>query len=215
MAQGGGKGRSLRTVGQYELLIRLGSGGAANVFLVRDTQAPPPGRLLALKVLLPELEANRSALAMFFTEARIAARLEHPNIVGIAGFGRAEGIHCMAMEYVFGPSLTQLKAESARVRRSLTVGVLLNMFAQICDALHYAHELRDDAGLPMNLVHRDVSPQNILVGFKGVPKLVDFGIAKATNRGFETRTGITKGKFPYMSPEQTLGKRVQRSGHGP
>jgi serine/threonine protein kinase len=190
--------------------VRLAAGGAANVFLVRDLKAPPGGRLLALKVLLPSLASNDDFINMFFTEARIAARLNHPNVVSIAGFGLAEGIHCLAMEYVFGASLSQVLKQSARVKRPLTVGVLLRITAAVCDALHYAHELRGDDGRPMGLVHRDVTPQNILVGFNGVPKLTDFGIAKATGRGWETQAGIVKGKFSYMSPEQALGKKIDR-----
>lgn len=197
-------------LGNHELLIRLASGGAANVFLVRDTHASAPGRLLALKILLPSLAANEDFLNMFFTEAKIAARLEHQNVVAIAGFGQVEGIHCLAMEYVFGASLAQVLRASARAKKPLTVGVLLRITAQVCDALHYAHELKDELDRPMGLVHRDVTPQNILIGFNGVPKLTDFGIAKATNRGWETQAGIVKGKFSYMSPEQAMGKRVDR-----
>ncbi|MCC7382464.1 MAG: protein kinase [Deltaproteobacteria bacterium] len=199
-----------RMLGQHEVLVRLAAGGAANVFLVRDTKAPAPGRLVALKVLLPSLAANDDFLNMFFTEARIAQRLLHPNVVAITGFGQAEGIYCLAMEYVFGASLAQVLRASARARKPLTVGVLLRITAQVCDALHYAHELADEQGRPMGLVHRDVTPQNILIGFNGVPKLTDFGIAKATNRGWETQAGIVKGKFSYMSPEQAVGKKVDR-----
>jgi serine/threonine protein kinase len=200
----------VRLLGHHELLIRLASGGAANVFLVRDSSAAPPGRLLALKILLPSLAANEDFLNMFFTEAKIAARLEHQNIVAIAGFGQVEGIHCLAMEYVFGASLAQVLRASARAKKPLTVGVLLRITAAVCDALHYAHELKDENSRSMGLVHRDVTPQNILIGFNGVPKLTDFGIAKATNRGWETQAGIVKGKFSYMSPEQALGKKVDR-----
>ncbi len=199
-----------RRLGQYEVLVRLAAGGAANVFLVRDTKAAPPGQLVALKVLLPSLSSNDDFLNMFFTEARIAARLQHPNAVAIMGFGQNEGIHCLAMEYVFGASLSQVLKQSARVKKPLTVGVLLRITATVCDALHFAHELRGDDGKPMGLVHRDVTPQNILVGFNGVPKLTDFGIAKATGRGWETQAGIVKGKFSYMSPEQALGKKIDR-----
>src|SRR5688500_6273322 len=197
-------------LGNHELLIRLASGGAANVFLVRDTAAIPPGRLLALKILLPSLSSNEDFLNMFFTETKIAACLEHQNIVAIAGFGQVEGIHCLAMEYVFGASLAQVLRASAKAKKPLTVGVLLRITADVCDALHYAHELTDEGDQPMGVVHRDVTPQNILIGFNGVPKLTDFGIAKATNRGWETQAGIVKGKFSYMSPEQALGKKVDR-----
>jgi serine/threonine protein kinase len=196
-----------RRLGQYELLVRLAAGGAANVFLVRDTRAQ---QLVALKVLLPSLASNDDFLNMFFTEARIAARLQHPNAVAITGFGQNDGIHCLAMEYVFGASLSQVLKQSARVKKPLTVGVLLRVTATVCDALHVAHELRGEDGKPMGLVHRDVTPQNILIGFNGVPKLTDFGIAKATGRGWETQAGIVKGKFSYMSPEQALGKKIDR-----
>lgn len=197
-------------LGNHELLIRLASGGAANVFLVRDLDAPAPGRLLALKILLPSLASNEDFLNMFFTEAKIATQIQHPNVVAIAGFGAVEGIHCLAMEYVFGISLAQVLRASARAKKPLTVGVLLRITAIVCDALHHAHELRDEKNKPMGLVHRDVTPQNILIGYNGLPKLTDFGIAKATNRGWETQAGIVKGKFSYMSPEQALGKKVDR-----
>ena len=195
-------------LGNHELLIRLAAGGAANVFLVRDLEHE--NRLLALKILLPTLAQNEDFLNMFFTEAKIASHLRHPNIVTIAGFGQVDGIHCLAMEYVFGASLSQVLRASARAKKPLTVGVLLRLTASVCDALHYAHELTDENGESMGLVHRDVTPQNILIGFNGVPKLTDFGIAKATNRGWETQAGIVKGKFSYMSPEQALGKTVDR-----
>ncbi|MBK8011564.1 MAG: protein kinase [Deltaproteobacteria bacterium] len=197
-------------LGSNELLIRLASGGAANVFLVRELEGAHAGRLLALKILLPQLSANEDFLRMFFSEARIASRLSHENIVAIAGFGQVQGIHCMAMEYVFGASLSQVLRASARARKPLTVGVLLRITASVCDALHFAHELLDENGAQLGLVHRDVTPQNILIGFNGIPKLTDFGIAKATNRGWETQAGIVKGKFSYMSPEQALGKMVDR-----
>lgn len=197
-------------LGQHELLIRLASGGAANVFLVRDLSSPKQDRLLALKILLPSLASNEDFLNMFFTEARIASRLQHEHVVAITGFGQVDGIHCLAMEYVFGASLAQVLRASARAKKPLTVGVLLRITASVCDALHFAHEMKDEEGESMGLVHRDVTPQNILIGFNGVPKLTDFGIAKATGRGWETQAGIVKGKFSYMSPEQALGKKVDR-----
>lgn len=197
-------------LGQHELLVRLAAGGAANVFLVRDLASANQDRLVALKILLPSLASNEDFLNMFFAEARIASRLTHRNVVAITGFGQVQGIHCLAMEYVFGASLAQVLRESARAKKPLTVGVLLRITADVCDALHYAHEKVDEEGQSMGLVHRDVTPQNILISYEGVPKLTDFGIAKATGRGWETQAGIVKGKFSYMSPEQALGKKVDR-----
>jgi hypothetical protein len=199
-----------RRLGNYELLVRLASGGAAHVFLARELEAARKGRLIALKVLQPSLTLNEDFVQMFFTEARLAARLHHENVVAIAGFGSVEGVHCLALEYVFGASLGDVLRASARAQKPMSVGVLLSLTASVCDALHYAHELADEHGRPMGLVHRDVTPQNILVGFNGIPKLVDFGIAKATGRGWETQAGIVKGKFSYMSPEQALGKPIDR-----
>lgn len=194
-------------LGSYELLVRLATGGAANVFLALDGRT---GGFVALKVLLPSLAKNEDFLRMFFTEARVAARLRHPNIVTLSGFGEVDGVHALAMEYVFGASLAQVLRASARARQPLSVGVILAVVAKICDALHYAHELTDDEGGSLSLVHRDVTPQNILIGFNGVPKLTDFGIAKATDRGWETKAGIVKGKFSYMSPEQAQGTGLDR-----
>lgn len=180
------------------------------MFLVRDMESPNKDRLLALKILLPSLASNDDFVQMFEAEAKLASRLKHDNVVSIAGFGKVRGVHCLAMEYVFGASLAQVLRASARAKKPLTVGVLLRITASVCDALHYAHERRDAKGSPMDLVHRDVTPQNILIGFSGKSKLTDFGIAKATGRGWETQAGIVKGKFSYMSPEQALGKRVDR-----
>lgn len=198
------------TLGHYELLIRLAAGGGANVFLARDNKASAPGRLVALKVILPELVSVPNAVRAFYTEAKIAARLRHPNIVGIAGFGETDGIYGLAMEYVFGVSLAELLNTTNRLQTPLTVCAILRMVADICGALHYAHDLCEDDGTPMNLVHRDISPENILIGFDGVPMLTDFGIAKVTNRGWQTQAGILKGKSRYMSPEQLLAKRLDR-----
>ncbi|MEM1023954.1 MAG: serine/threonine-protein kinase [Myxococcota bacterium] len=194
-------------LGSYELLVRLATGGAANVFLALDGRT---GGFVALKVLLPSLAKNEDFLRMFFTEARVAAQLRHPNIVTISGFGEVEGVHALAMEYVFGASLAQVLRASARAKQPLSVGVILAIVAKVCDALEYAHGAADEKGRSLKLVHRDVTPQNILVGFNGVPKLTDFGIAKATDRGWETKAGIVKGKFSYMSPEQAQGDALDR-----
>lgn len=197
------------TLGSLDLLVRLASGGVANVFLVRDN-ARQHARLLALKVLHPGLAIDEEFTKMFFAEAQIASRLRHPNIVSIAGFGEVEGVHCLSMEFVFGESLAQVLRRATKVQKPLSVAVLLRILSHVMRGLDYAHALGDPSGAPMGIVHRDVTPQNIMVGFNGVAKLTDFGIAKASNRGWETTAGIVKGKFAYMSPEQALGKKVDR-----
>lgn len=198
------------SLSHYELIIRLAGGGGANVFLARDTRASAPGRLVAVKVLLPALARIPEAVEAFFSEAQLASRLRHPNIVSIAGFGESEGVYGLAMEYVFGESMAHVLNRSNAERKPLTVCAMLEIVSKICGALHYAHELRDDDGKGMQLVHRDISPENVLLGFDGVPKLTDFGIAKVTNRGWETQAGIVKGKARYMSPEQLLDKKLDR-----
>lgn len=194
-------------LGQHELLAKLASGGVANVFLVREV-TEGPSRLLALKILHPNLANDREYAKMFLAEAAIASQLRHANIVAIAGFGKADGVFSLAMEYVFGVSLGDLLREATRVSHPLSVAFLLHVFAEMALALDYAHDAVSEDGRPLGIIHRDVSPQNILIGFNGVSKLTDFGVAKAANRGWETTAGIVKGKFGYMSPEQALGKKL-------
>ncbi|MEE2904439.1 MAG: serine/threonine-protein kinase [Myxococcota bacterium] len=190
-------------LGRYKLLCKIASGGVAHVFLVRDE-----GKLLALKVLHPNMMTDEDVLKMFISEAKIASNLRHQNIVSIGGFGEVDEIHCLTMEYVFGVNLADLLRDGSQASKPVTVGCLLSIIAATCDALDYAHNLAGDDGTPMRIVHRDVTPHNILVGYNGVAKLADFGIAKAVNRGWETTAGIVKGKFCYMSPEQALGRKI-------
>ena len=190
-------------LGRYELLCKIASGGVAHVFLVRDA-----GRLLALKVLHPNMMTDEDVLKMFVSEAKIASKLRHPNVVAIGGFGEVEEIHCLSMEYIFGVNLADLLRDGSQTAKPVTVGCLLSIIAATCDALDYAHKLSAGDGTPLSIVHRDVTPHNILVGYNGVAKLADFGIAKAVNRGWETTAGIVKGKFCYMSPEQALGRKI-------
>ena len=193
----------VRRLGNYELLCKIASGGVAHVFLVRDQE-----RNLALKVLHPNMMLDEDVLRMFMSEAKIAAQLRHPNIVVIGGFGEADGVHCLSMEYIFGVNLADALLDGARAGKPLSVGALLSIVASICDGLEYAHQMKGSDGEPLGIVHRDVTPHNILIGFNGAPKLADFGIAKAVNRGWETTAGVVKGKFCYMSPEQALGKKI-------
>lgn len=145
---------------------------------------------------------------MFFSEARIASKIDHPNVVKIYGLGRSDNVYCLAQEYVFGENYTQILLESGRKNYPLTVGTILRLIAQVADGLDIAHKLCADDGSPLELVHRDISGHNVMISYSGHPKLMDFGIAKAMDRGFETQVGVVKGKFPYMSPEQTLGKKL-------
>jgi serine/threonine protein kinase len=189
--------------GRYELLRKLATGGMGQIFLARPQGSPGLSRLLVIKRLLPHLATDRKFLHMFLDEAKIASRLDHANIVRIHELGEVRGSHYLAMDYVAGEDLRTLEQFHATVRgRTIPLGVALRIVADAAAGLSHAHQAKDSKGRHLNLVHRDVSPPNILVGFDGTTKLIDFGVAKAAGRLQETATGFLKGKYPYMSPEQ-------------
>ena len=169
-------------------------------------------RVVALKRLLPEGARDARHKEMFLREARLAALLAHPNVVHAFAFGELYGELFMAMEYVEGEPLSRVLRSGPQNDTGLPPTLVAHILAQVCDGLHAAHELRDSGsqGQPLNVVHRDVSPHNILVGYEGHVKLLDFGVAKFEAGGNETRTGEVKGKMAYMSPEQALGERLDR-----
>jgi serine/threonine-protein kinase len=192
--------------GRYRLLRRLARGGMAEVFLARLHSTEGFERRLAIKRILPHLSDSEEFRAMFMDEARLAALLSHPNVVHIYEFGR-EGEHdFIAMEFVDGLSLGQMIHWAKNVPVSFEHAA--RIAADVCAGLHYAHHLVDGSGNAQELVHRDVSPQNILVTWDGVVKLVDFGIAKAAWQSSRTRPGMVKGKWSYMSPEQCEGRKL-------
>ena len=166
-------------------------------------------RVVALKRLLPDSARDSRRAEMFLREARLAAMLDHPNVVRAYDFGEIDGELFLAMEYVEGQALSRvlraLHERDATLGASLTAHVL----AEVCDGLHAAHELHDEGGQPLNLVHRDVSPQNVMVGYDGHVRLLDFGVAKIEAESV-TKTGEVKGKTAYMSPEQAMGDAIDR-----
>jgi len=190
------------TLGRYEVFSLLGRGGMANVYLGKHTGEAGFQRLYAIKVLHPHLAEEEAFITMLFEEAGIAARLHHPNVVPIVDLGSQNGIHYVVMEYVEGCALSVLLRKSPNSRPPR---LLIPIILDALNGLHAAHSLVDDDGRPMHLVHRDVSPQNILVGTNGTAHLTDFGIAKAESRITSTRPGEVKGKVLYMSPEQIRG----------
>ena len=199
-----------RSFGKYEVLARLATGGAASIFLARQPGAAGFHKLVVLKTLLPERACDADFVAMFLDEARLAARLNHPNCVQIYDLGRVRGVYYISMEYIFGETLWNLLTTVTRLRTPLPPAHVASIVASACDGLHHAHELKDTNGRPYNLVHRDVSPQNVMITFEGQTKVVDFGIAKAETGRAPTMAGIVKGKFSYMSPEQITGGEVDR-----
>ncbi|MBK7072166.1 MAG: protein kinase [Myxococcales bacterium] len=192
--------------GHFTLGKRLARGGMAEVFLARQRGPEGFDRKVAVKRILPHLAETADFVRMFLSEARLAARLSHPNIVHIYELGQVGGDYFIAMEYVDGIHAGQLISHAERER--LPPELVARIGADAAAALAYAHRLEDADGTPLALVHRDVSPHNLMVSFDGVTKLVDFGIAKAAIKADETRPGVVKGKYAYMSPEQTVGRAL-------
>ncbi len=196
--------------GKYLLLDKIGSGGMAELFLAKQSGMKGFEKMLAIKRILPHLTQDGDFIRMFIDEAKLAALLTHQNIVQIFDLGHVENLYYIAMEYVMGKDL---RAVLQRVRGSggpLSVSQSLLIVSQVSAGLDYAHRKKDLEGHDLNLVHRDISPQNILISYEGEVKLVDFGIAKAASQASETRTGILKGKLAYMAPEQAWGRPVDR-----
>jgi serine/threonine-protein kinase len=199
---------AVSTFGRYEILGRLAVGGMAEVFLARELGHHHAIRHVAIKRILPQIADDATFVEMFLDEARLAVQLNHPNICHIYDFGELEEAYFIAMEWVNGVSLGKIIRRAREHKAEIPVAVAIKITAHIAEALHYAHQARDGMGRPMNIVHRDVSPQNIMVRFDGVVKLLDFGIAKNASQTSQTEAGVVKGKFSYMAPEQCLGRAL-------
>ena len=203
-------GRTPMRVGPYRLERRIASGGMAEVHVAHREGANGFERRLAVKTILPQLASDPDFAAMFADEARIAARLEHPSIAQVFDFGEHEGTLYLAMELVDGASVNRLlrAAGASREPTPIPLSVILHIGIEVARALAYAHVARDASGRPLGIVHRDVSPANILVGRRGEVKLADFGIARAIGAAHRTDEGMVRGKLGYMSPEQVRGEAV-------
>jgi serine/threonine protein kinase len=193
-------------LGKYRLVKRLAVGGMAEIYLARVSGSEGFEKLVALKRILPQHAANDEFIQMFLNEARIAATLHHPNIAQTYDIGHEGGSYFFTMEYVHGEDMRTLTKKA----KHLPLEHALNIVIGVCGGLHHAHEKRGNDGRPLGLVHRDVSPSNVLVTYDGAVKMVDFGIAKATSHRAETRVGTLKGKIAYMSPEQCRGEGLDR-----
>lgn len=194
--------------GKYEVIRRLAIGGMGEIFLARQTGVGGLDRLVILKSLLPELAESEDSINQFLDEARVAATLNHPNVVGIFEVGLWEGSYFIAMEYIHGTSLAGLLKELIKLNKYVPPVIAARIVYDAALALDYAHRAKDSQGQPLCIVHRDISPQNIMVREDGITKVVDFGIAKAANRSTRTMTGELKGKLRYMPPEQIVGKEL-------
>ncbi len=198
----------MRTIGRYEILKGIATGGMAEVYLARTQGEGGFEKLVAIKQVLPHLTTNKTFIKMFMDEARISATLTHSNIAQIFEFGKVDDAYFIAMEFIDGLSLSTMY-RAFRKKRSLPQPAMVAfLLANICAALEYAHSRCDAFNRPLNIIHRDVSPSNILVSFNGEVKLIDFGVAKASHRIHHTVGVGLKGKYAYMSPEQAFGKRI-------
>ncbi len=193
-------------IGKYTLLTKLGSGGMADVHLATPERSPRREDLVALKVPNEHVVEDAELSAMFLDEARIAAQLNHPNIVRTIEVGQRGSAQYIAMEYLEGQTLSRIASALPDLPLRIHLAILLDVLR----AIELAHDLKDPSGAPLNVVHRDLTPQNVFVTYDGITKILDFGIARAEGRSSRTRVGQLKGKVRYMSPEQASGLDLDR-----
>ncbi len=203
-----------RVLGRYRLCFEIASGGMASVYLARVEGPAGFGKVFAVKQIHPHLAKERQFQEMFMDEARLAARLNHPNVCGVIDFGEVDGSYYITMEYLLGETLAAIQRRVARRSADLSVddyvGYACKVIHDVAEGLHSAHELRDNEGNPMELIHRDISPQNLYITYDGGVRVLDFGVARARSRTHHTKTGSIKGKFSYMAPEQIRGESIDR-----
>ena len=194
--------------GKYFILDKIATGGMAEMYQAKITSVEGFEKLVAIKKILPNLTQDQDLVKMFIDEAKLAAMLFHQNIVQIYDLGSMEGAYFIAMEYIHGKDLRVLARKAKERNLPLPLEYALYIVCRICSGLDYSHSLKDVQGNPLELIHRDISPQNILITYQGEVKIVDFGIAKAAKRTADTKEGLIKGKVSYMSPEQASGKPI-------
>ena len=195
------------TLGGYRILARLRAGAMGVLYLARRIGPAGYSRPVAIKVIHDHLAANKRFARMFVDEAKLSARIDDPNVVRVEEFGQSDGRYYLVMEYVHGASLAQTIAV-LRKRGKIPIELAVAMAMQIAAGLHGAHEATDEEGVPLGIVHRDVSPHNVIVSYKGSVRVIDFGIAKARQVGGQTKTGSLRGKLAYMPPEQARSART-------
>ena len=195
-------------LGRYELLARLATGGMGEIFLARLEGAAGFEKLYVIKRILPHLADDPRFRTMLIDEARIASKMSHPNICQVYELGESEGQLFIAMEYLEGVTLLPILRRAAKTDKPLALGLVAGILQQTCDALHYAHELKERDGTALNVIHRDVTPSNLFATGTGIIKVLDFGIAKVKNASQNTEAGTVKGKYAYMAPEQLRSETI-------
>ncbi len=194
--------------GKYYLLERISVGGMAEIFKAKAFGVEGFERLLAVKKILASIAEDESFIEMFIDEAKIAGQLNHPNIAQIFDLGKVDGSYFIALEYISGKDMKTIFERARRVGEEVDIPQVCHVVMKVCEGLEHAHNKTDSQGRDLNIVHRDISPQNILISYEGEVKIIDFGIAKAQGKTSQTQVGVLKGKFSYMSPEQVRGLHV-------
>jgi serine/threonine protein kinase len=196
--------------GKYVLLERINVGGMAEVFKAKSFGVEGFEKMLAIKRILPNIAEDEEFITMFIDEAKIAVQLNHANIAQIYDLGKIDDSFFIALEYISGKDLRTIWDRHKKRGLLLPIPMSVYIMSRVCEGLDYAHRKKDAGGRDLNIVHRDVSPQNCLISYEGEVKVIDFGIAKAANKASKTQAGILKGKFGYMSPEQVRGLPLDR-----
>jgi len=194
--------------GKYQLLDKIAVGGMAELFRAKLTGEQGFEKLIAIKKILPNLSGEENLVTAFIDEAKLAALLHHENIIQIYDFGSMDDQYFIAMEYLFGKDLRTITRTARKKDLPLKMENILYIISRICAGLDYSHNLKDLQGKPLNIIHRDINPQNILITYEGQAKIIDFGIAKAASHNAHTRENLIKGKLAYMSPEQANGQQI-------
>src|SRR5262245_45555032 len=206
----GAPSEPVRQFGKYFLVRKLAEGGMAEIFLAKLVGAEGFERDVVIKRMLKHLSAVNDFVNMFLDEAKLAARLVHPNVIQINELGVADGCYFICMEYLPGEDFSTVIRTAGRKREYVPLAVVARVMADAAHGLAYAHDFTDATGKAMGIVHRDISPSNIYVTYQGQVKVLDFGIAKAESRLTTTTAGVVKGKYMYMAPEQAKGVKVDR-----
>jgi len=200
-------GEVLKKFGRYFLLDHLAQGGMAEIYRARMASVDGGGRLIVIKRIQAGFGSNKEFLQMFKSEIKVTMGFNHPNIVQLYDFGEENQQPFIAMEFVDGKNLRQIVSRFSELKQTFPIDLAAYITEQAASGLHYAHSFKDKiSGTALNIVHRDISPQNILISFEGSVKVIDFGIAKATTNVESTRAGVIKGKPSYLSPEQISGE---------
>lgn len=197
-------------IGKYRLIGMMNTGGMAELFLALQAGLEGFTKVVALKQVLPHLATSQAFIDMFLDEARLAARLDHANIVRIYDFGEANGRYYLAMEYLPGEDVARVGSQARKTGQRIPVDIAAAIISGAAAGLHFAHELTGEDGSPLGLVHRDATPSNIIMTYYGAVKMVDFGVAKTEANVHQTQAGQVKGKMSYLAPEQVVGESIDR-----